>query len=75
VGKGARGGEHWRAWHDGDGGAQWRRRDGSGRGVMGWHDGDGGAHSRGGIFFSFFFFYFYFLCLFLFLLSPFLLNK
>jgi hypothetical protein len=29
--KGARGGEHRRACHGGDGGAQWRRRDGSGR--------------------------------------------
>jgi hypothetical protein len=72
VGKGARGGEHWRAWHDGDGGAQWRRRDGSGRGVMGWHDGDGGAHSRGGIFFlfsfsisiSYVYFYFFYLLFF-----------
>jgi hypothetical protein len=32
----ARGGVHRRARHDGDGGAQWRRRDDSGRGVMGW---------------------------------------
>jgi hypothetical protein len=30
-GEGARGSEHRRACHDGDGGAQWRRRDGSGR--------------------------------------------
>jgi hypothetical protein len=30
--EGARGGVHRRARHDGDGGAQWRRRDGSGRG-------------------------------------------
>jgi hypothetical protein len=31
VGKGARGGEHRRARHGRDGGAQWWRRDGSGR--------------------------------------------
>jgi hypothetical protein len=31
-GEGARGGMHRRARHGGDGGAQWRRRDGSGRG-------------------------------------------
>jgi hypothetical protein len=35
-GEGARGGAHRRARHGGDGGAQWRRRDGSGRGVTGW---------------------------------------
>jgi hypothetical protein len=31
AGKGARGGEQRRACHGGDGGAQWWRRDGSGR--------------------------------------------
>jgi hypothetical protein len=34
-GEGARGGVHRRARHGGDGGAQWRRRDGSGRGGDG----------------------------------------
>jgi hypothetical protein len=35
-GEGARGGVHRRDRHGGDGGAKWRRRDDSGRGVMGW---------------------------------------
>jgi hypothetical protein len=38
----ARSGVHRRARHGGDGGAQWRRRDGSGRGVtglLGWRKG------------------------------------
>jgi hypothetical protein len=35
--EGERGGVHPRARHGGDGDAQWRRRDGSGRGgVTGW---------------------------------------
>jgi hypothetical protein len=35
-GEGARGGVHRRTRHGGGGGAQWRQRDGSGRGVTGW---------------------------------------
>jgi hypothetical protein len=55
-GEGARGGAHRRARHGGDGGAQWRRRDDSGRGGDGMArlaQGDGAservmARRRGG---------------------------
>jgi hypothetical protein len=47
VGKGARGGEHWRACHGGDGDAQWRRWDGSGRGVTGWLGWRKGTETQG----------------------------
>jgi hypothetical protein len=47
--KGARGGGHRRACHGGDGGAQWQRRDGSGRGGDGMvrlAQGDRGARRQ-----------------------------
>jgi hypothetical protein len=50
---GARGGEgaidgvHRQSRHGGDGGAQWRRRYGSGRGVMGWLGWRKGTKARG----------------------------
>jgi hypothetical protein len=47
AGNGARGGEHRRACHGGDGGAQWRRRDGSGQGVTGWLGWRKGTETQG----------------------------
>jgi hypothetical protein len=46
-GEGARGGVHMRARHGGDGGAQWRRRDDSGRGVTGWFGWSKGTEVQG----------------------------
>jgi hypothetical protein len=46
-GEGARGGAHRRARHGGDGGAQWRRRDGSGTGVTGWLGWHKGTEAQG----------------------------